>query len=422
MQEPIFVVFEKPKLSFYRNPNVEKLLMNMTKLNRKKILITGATGFIGGRLVEKLMLEHQVDVRVLVSTFTNVSRIARFDLEMFPGNLLNQNQINQAVKGCDIIFHCAYGNRGDKETRRRINIDGTRHIMEAAKHHGVKRVVYLSTLIVYGLTEDGDLDETAPRRYSGGIYADSKKDAEELVFKYSCDHGVPVTVIQPTAVYGPYAPVWTVNVMDLLQNYRFPLINGGAGYCNAVYIDDLVKAMLLAAENQEAVGEAFLISGKDPVTWKEFYGRFEQIISKNVTIDLSEEKARHLYEQSVPQKNTFTEAWKTLKNSRRLRRHIQQIPAFDRVYYFVKRNMQKSLLSFTSDGNGGFGIEQVPPVQILPPMQIDFYKTKTRVRIDKAREKLGYEPSYDFQTGMEITEQWIRAANLVKEEQLLKLI
>ena len=89
---------------------------------------------------------------------------------------------------------------------------------------------------------------------------------------------VPATVLQPTAVYGPYGGVWTERVLTALRTGRVILVDGGRGLANHVYVDDLVSAMLLAAVEPAAVGEAFLVSSAEPATWQELYGAFERMI------------------------------------------------------------------------------------------------------------------------------------------------
>ncbi len=84
------------------------------KLSGKQVLVTGATGFIGGRLVEKLVLEQHANVRVLVRDFSHASRIARFDLEMMRGDITDSSAVTEATKGCEVIFHCAYGFKGSQ--------------------------------------------------------------------------------------------------------------------------------------------------------------------------------------------------------------------------------------------------------------------------------------------------------------------
>ncbi|HWN42827.1 MAG TPA: NAD-dependent epimerase/dehydratase family protein, partial [Thermoanaerobaculia bacterium] len=218
-----------------------------------KVLVTGASGFIGGRLVERLVRQG-ADVRVLVRNPASAARLARFPVTFHLGDVTNTTDLDKAVQGCDLIFHCAYGTTGSQKRRAWVNRVGTERTLEAAHRAGVKRAVYLSTLMVYGQTADGDLDETAPRRRFGNAYSDSKLDAEGIALQYSRSGRVPVTILQPTAVYGPYGGVWTVQQLAELKTGRMILVNGGDGLANAVYVDDLVSAMLLAAEKDAAVG------------------------------------------------------------------------------------------------------------------------------------------------------------------------
>ncbi len=179
-----------------------------------------------------------------------------------------------AAAGCDVVFHCAYGTGGSQKRRGFVNSEGTRRVLAAAAAAGAGRVVHLSTLMVYGRTADGDLDESAPRRRFGDAYSDSKLAAESVAMAWARAGRVPVVVLQPTAVYGPWGGVWTAQPLAALRSGRLILVDGGAGTANAVYVDDLVSAMLLAAVRDGVVGEAFLVSAAEPVTWRELYGRF----------------------------------------------------------------------------------------------------------------------------------------------------
>jgi len=242
-------------------------------LSESRILITGGTGFIGGRLVERLVQESGARVRVLLRNFARAPYIARFDVDMVQADLTDPGEVEQAMDGCDVVLHCACQTDGSEAAQRAVNVDGTRNILEAAQRHDVQRVVHVSTINVYGPPKDGDLDETAPRSYSGDVYSDSKVDAEKLVL----DHAdrIPVSVVQPTMVYGPSGPAWTTRILNDLKNGRVILVNGGDGLCNPVYVDDMVSGIMRAAVLDGAVGEAFLISGERPVTWRECHGAYE---------------------------------------------------------------------------------------------------------------------------------------------------
>ncbi|HEX6861620.1 MAG TPA: NAD-dependent epimerase/dehydratase family protein [Thermoanaerobaculia bacterium] len=386
-----------------------------------KALVTGASGFIGGRLVERLVRQG-ADVRVLVRTPSSAARLARFPLTFHLGDVTNTTDLDKAVQGCDLVFHCAYGTTGSQKRRAWVNRVGTERALEAAHRAGAKRVVYLSTLMVYGQTADGDLDETAPRRRFGNAYSDSKLDAEATALQYSRSGRMPVAILQPTAVYGPYGGVWTVQQLAELKTGRIILVNGGDGLANAVYVDDLVSAMLLAAEKDAAVGEAFLISGPETVTWRELYGYFARMFGDGPerTVSMSEEEARAWYKKHQREKgHLHQEFLRTFKQDRGFRDRLmatRELMALRELASSVLPEGLQDRIKGRMSGGGGrpAAIEEKGlPIHPLTPQMIGFFAAKTRVRIDKARRLLGYEPAFPLERGMELTEQWARWANLL---------
>ncbi|MEX0928951.1 MAG: NAD-dependent epimerase/dehydratase family protein [Balneolales bacterium] len=393
------------------------------EINGKRILITGGTGFIGGRLIEILKTGFDVDVRVLVSNFSNVARIARFPIDMVKGDILNPEDVRRAARGCDVVFHCAYGNSGTREKRKRINIEGTKNILSACMETEVKRLVHLSTIMVYGHTGDEEIDETAPHVHSGGLYSDSKLEAEQLIRNAQPKNNLSTVILQPTAVYGPYAPVWGVNVLDQLKNGLVMLINGGNGFCNAVYIDDLVNAMLLAAVNDVADGESIIISGEYPISWQDFYGYFENMLGFASTIHIPEADAI-AYTNRVESKKSLL---KLLREDADLRSKILEtslISSFRKAVAKIMpdkamRNIRGKIGEDTNAtgvpaGNG----EVKKPVHSMSDSQIRFFKATTHFRIDKPKKLLGYKPRYDFDAGMKITRLWADSANLLAKDML----
>lgn len=388
-----------------------------------KALVTGASGFIGGRLVERLVRQG-ADVRVLVRNPSSAARLARFPITFHLGDVTNTADLDKAAQGCDLVFHCAYGTTGSQKRRAWVNRVGTERTLEAAHRAGAKRVVYLSTLMVYGKTGDGDLDETAPRRRFGNAYSDSKLDAEATALQYHRSGRVPVTILQPTAVYGPYGGVWTVQQLAELKTGRMILVNGGDGLANAVYVDDLVTAMLLAAEKDEAVGESFLISGPETVTWRELYGYFAGMFGDGPerTVSMTAEEALAWYEKRQREKGRLHQEFlRTFKQDRGFRDRLmatRELMALRELASSVLPEGLQERIKGKMSG-GAFGghqpapVEKGLPIHPLTPEMIGFFAAKTRVRIDKARRLLGYEPVFPLQRGMELTGQWARWANLL---------
>jgi nucleoside-diphosphate-sugar epimerase len=366
-----------------------------------------------------------IHVRVLVRNLARVPRIARFGVEIVQGDVTGREDMERASAGCDIVFHCAYGNSGSIEQRRQVNIEGTENVMASALKAGVKRVVYLSTRRVYGDVADGLLDESAPRSYSGNPYSDTKLDAEKIALEYCHKRGLPVAVLQPTSVYGPQAPVWTVNVLERLQTEKVVLVDGGTGICNAVYIDDVVSAMLLAATREQAIGEAFLVSGERPVTWKEFYAGYARMVEEAELVSMSSAELLQLYHtrQAAKKSNLLKEAVAILREEPTIRRRLLKTPQGSTLAKIglavmpnpVRDSLKHKMASAKAARQSQVKADAEKPLKPMTPASVQFYSAKTRVSIEKARRLLGYHPLFDLEAGLELTEQWARWACVIDD-------
>jgi len=403
---------------------------NGLEFKNKRVLVTGATGFIGGRLVERLFLEEGAKVRTLVRDFRKASRIARFPVEMIGGDILDGETVVNAVEGCEVIFHCAYDFSGSAKHKEQVSVVGTENLCRAALKHGVRRLVHVSTISVYGSTADGDLDETSPKQASQDVYTLTKLAAEELVLDFHDRYGLPISVVQPTIVYGPFSRPWTIDPIKQMSNGLIALPNSGDGLCNAVYVDDVVDAMFLAAICEGAVGEVFLISSSEPVLWKEFYGAFEDLLDKTATLflpndDLKQREAKKFGSAVLhPRRDTIREVLTVLRDQK-LWERIYNIPGiqvraegfknrYPKVYDFVITK----ILGVDRNGRSRDGRtvkpENTQQIHLPNKTRYELVSSRTRVRIDKAQRLLGYKPKYDFKTGMALTAEFLRWANFCR--------
>ena len=240
--------------------------------------------------------------------------------------------------------------------------------------------------------------------------------------EYHQTKGLPAVVLQPTIVYGPFCKAWTDNPVAELQAGRVPLVNGGNGCANAVYVDDVVQAMLLAAVRPEARGEIYLISGAAPVSWREFYGAFEAVLGVEATVEISEQKLAQM--QQLQAKQTGASAGlRQLLRQPAVRSSVLKSPPVrlsvqvaKRVLPRSQREKLKTRLLGPGQKNRRGGINQPAPVQkpIHVPNEtlLALYRAQTHVRIDKAREQLGYAPQFNLAQGMALTGEYIHWANL----------
>jgi nucleoside-diphosphate-sugar epimerase len=224
-------------------------------------LVTGAGGFIGGRLVESL-LESGHGVRALVRDPARATLAPRPGLELARGDLGDPASLAEATAGAERVFHCA-GLVGDwlrPEEARRVNVVGTRSLLAACASAGVGRFVHLSSLSVYGLGQHRGTDESAPLRYSGDPYIDSKIDAERMVRVFADRDGPEVVILRPGFIYGPGDRRFVPTLLNALARRQFVYVGDGSKLLNLSYVDDVATAMLLAASAPEAAGEAYNVT------------------------------------------------------------------------------------------------------------------------------------------------------------------
>jgi nucleoside-diphosphate-sugar epimerase len=194
-------------------------------------LVTGASGFIGGRLAERLATEEGVRVRAMVRSTQKAGHLRKLPLEIVQGDLLDPQSLNKAVEGCDLVFHCAALVRetGVKKEFYQTNVEGTENILKAAVHAGVKKFIHMSSVAVYGLNPPDGADENIPYQPCGYLYCDTKITSEEIVWACHRDRKLPVVVIRPAPVYGPHSKQWTMLPIKMIKSGKMMLINDGTG-------------------------------------------------------------------------------------------------------------------------------------------------------------------------------------------------
>ena len=235
--------------------------------------VTGGTGFIGGRLVDAL-LEEGHKVRALIRDPATASLLQRPGVELVRGDLGRPDGLEDAVAGADVAFHCA-GLVGDwlrPEEAQRVNVEGTRILLAACAAAGVARVVYLSSLSVYGLGQHRGTDESAPLRYSGGrdAYIDSKIDAERMVRTYVDRTGPEVVILRPGFIYGPGDRLFLPKVLAALAGGQFAYVGDGSKLLNLSYVDDVAAVMLLAATVPAAAGQTYNVTDGTETSLRDF--------------------------------------------------------------------------------------------------------------------------------------------------------
>src|ERR1700704_3236869 len=163
----------------------------------KTVFVTGATGFIGGRVCERLVQAGARDVRALVHTPKHAARIGRLPIQLCQGSLLDQSSLREAMGNAKVVIHCGLG------VARGI-VKGTQNLLEAAEAAGVERVIHMSTAAVYGLTpRPGSESEESSAPHTGDAYCDNKREAEKVVLRFA-RRGLPAGILRPSIFYGAH--------------------------------------------------------------------------------------------------------------------------------------------------------------------------------------------------------------------------
>lgn len=247
-----------------------------------KILVTGAGGFIGSFVVRRL-LERGEQVRGLLLPGEPDRGLAALGMEIFRGDLTVPSSIRGVAEGCGKAIHAA--NRtmdwGTKRQFFSIGVDGTRNLLEECAGR-VERFLFISSVAAYGLgVHMRDFDEDTPLVKTGVHYGDAKVEAERLVRTYRSRGALEATIVRPSNVTGP-GSVWVWQVLDLMHQGPFPLIDKGVNSASLIYVENLVDGILLALESDRAAGRTYNLRDDYKVTWKEYLEGLSELVGKRL--------------------------------------------------------------------------------------------------------------------------------------------
>ena len=317
-------------------------------------LVTGASGFVGGQLIRRLQREGY-RVRAFARPVPSADALRQQGFEVSTGDIRDAQAIDRAMAGCDTVFHVAALYRSDNvadQEFRDVNVEGTRHVLDAAQRQGVRRVVHVSTAGVHGHIANPPADET----YSFGprdAYQQSKLDGELLAQRYFAN-GLAGAIVRPVGIYGP-GDTRFLKLFKAIQRGYFVMLGDGQTLYHMTYIDDLVDGMLLCAQRPEAPGQAFIIGGGDVVTIGELARRIAQALG-------------------VSQPRWRMPLW-----------------PFEAAAPICQRVCR--------------AISVEPP---LYPRRLEFFTDDRAFSIDKAKRLLGYRPTIGLDEGIRRTIQWYR--------------
>lgn len=343
---------------------------------RKRVIITGANGFIGSNLTKYLSRDPYLEVYAMVRPNATINFLRDFQykddsnekwFEIVESNLLNEDSLVEAFEDKDIVIHLAgfVSDWGDKKRFFQINVEGTKKILRASRIVKASRVLYLSSLTVHGFGGHSYANEGAPFAKKNYAYGETKKIGEELVREWITNNpDADGAIIRPGfIVYGRYDKNSFILALDVIASGKFAFINRGKRLVSYVYVDNLCYGINQLIQAPEISGVYNILDGN--MTWREWVEKWEQAVGRKVT------KINVPYAFLVPITAAMVGFYKLLR--------IKKSPPLN----FYRINVMRKDLAFTNT---------------------------------KIKTELGYSPPIDIDEGINRTLEFYRESKAQKEK------
>jgi nucleoside-diphosphate-sugar epimerase len=327
----------------------------------KNVLITGATGFIGGHLVDRFLAKGD-NVRALVRPGNRfVNELDKKGVEVIRGDVREYKHVVRVMSGIDTVIHCAavVTDWASKKEFREVTVGGTRNVCKAATKEDVGRLVHVSTNDVFGCSEDSVMDESYPLQRWKEPYPDYKIKAEEICWMYYREQRTPVTMVYPCWVYGKNDFTFVADLADAIIKEDLVFWRKRA-LIWPTYIDNLVDLIVQISEDERAVGNGYLAHDGESTTLQSF----------------CEGIAHALDVAPITRHISYSAAYAYAK--------------FLETVYTVTRKKSRPLLTTYMVKNLG---------------------SRLRFSIAKAKQELGWQPQVSFEEGFQRTMIWLRTVD-----------
>jgi len=242
------------------------------------IAIIGAAGLVGSRLIETCMLSGVRDINPIVRNNYNLARLCRFGLDdrIRIADADNERQLLEGIKGSPIVVNLVSGDPDGI-------IESTKVIHKACIKMGVKRLIHLSSAVVYGQVESSHIHDDSPLEKNHWMpYARAKIAAENFLRMVSGLSSLEIVILRPGIVWGPRSR-WSYNAAVALKENSAFLVGDGTGICNTIYIDNLVASILVCCGQEPEVSGSYNVADNEVVTWRDFYASLSDFLSYDMS-------------------------------------------------------------------------------------------------------------------------------------------
>lgn len=243
------------------------------------ILVTGATGLVGSHVAEEAR-RRGLRVRALVRPSADTTLPRQWGVELVPGDIADAHAVRAAVAGATVIVHCAakVGDWGPTEEYREVNVHALERLLEAVEQCGdLRRFVHISSLGVYQARDHYGTDETEEPSTTGiDGYTLTKVEAERVVRRHIEERGLPAVILRPGFIYGPRDRTVLPRLLERLRSGQFAFLGPPCKLMNNTYVGNLVEAVFLAIQNDQAVGRVYNITDGGLVSKQVFVSRIAE--------------------------------------------------------------------------------------------------------------------------------------------------
>jgi 2-alkyl-3-oxoalkanoate reductase len=350
--------------------------------------IVGATGFVGDRAVE-MLCEDRAIVRPIVRNPDSLKRFTAMSLDGYIANAFDASALERAFRGCDVVIHSVLGSPG-------LIRGSVEPAYLAAQRAGVRRLIYLSSMIVHtSAPAPGTTESSPPVRQQPHFPTHvAKIDAEQKLLRLRQKGTVEVVIFRPGMVFGPRSR-WVLDLAQQLDRGTAYLIDRGRGICNTVYVDNLIHAMRLAMSAEDADRESFFVGDREQVTWFDFYRPFAEAFG----ID-----PRQIPQVSVPQ-FSYSRKQQTLDA-------FWNSETIQKLLALVSDDFKHGLKSLIIPKQNQKLTQPVPEVlakaqPIVTEMMAILQQSQYKLPFEKAEKILGYKPVVSFAEGCCRSIEWL---------------
>jgi len=382
-------------------------------LGREKILITGASGFVGGAVCEYLYKQKICNFRAMIHSSGNAARIARLPIEIVMADLLNKEEVNRSVQGCSMIVNLVRGGIA-------VDTNGLHNLLDAALRYRVKKVVHLSSVAVYGDNPPvGSEDEACPADPGNNKYGQLKLKQEKIIKKY-VERGLPAIIFRPPNICGPFS-MYTMSIIDRIRSGRILLLDEGNNPCNIVHVYNLVDAIMLGLDSQRSNGETYFITDDDPITWKDFVEAHVRMC--NMEMDYRSMQSDNARNSVLRNRASFSKsvinALKFFISGEFRGLMSKNIPLFNDINSYIYREFEKSDPKFKEYVRMKLSkperIEKMEQDITIYDQFMSQQNRRIRHSNKRVKRELNFKPQLNFDEGMAYTREWLVAARYLRD-------